>query len=128
MKKPAIANAINKIGIPSPKPIFAPVDKPVFDGVGVGVAVTVTCAGWLVVGPVAFPDVVAAAANFAISELCHMIGIPSPYTFQVASVTVVVCRVEGTTHWLSPFKVGDIYVTVDVLDVNDEWHEWPSPS
>jgi len=128
MKKPAIANAINMIGIPSPRPIFAPADKPVFDGVGVGLAVTVTSAGLLAVELVVFPDVVAAAANFAMSELCHMIGIPSPYMFQVASVTVVVRKVEGTTHSLSPFKVGKRYVTVDVFDVNDEWHEWPSPS
>jgi len=115
-------------GIPIPMPIFAPLDRPLLVGVGDGLAVTVTSAGAKDVRRVVPVGVIVAAEKLARSELCHMIGIPSPYIFQVASVTVVVRRVDGTTHSLFPFSVGCIYDNVDVLEVKEEWQEWPSPS
>jgi hypothetical protein len=105
-RKPMASNAMIATGIPTPSPIFAPVDKPSGDGVGVPVAVgdfegsTEVEPGIDTVLACELIVMAEARASTAESDFCQKIGIPSPFT----TVAFVQGRVVGVPffHELSP--------------------------
>jgi hypothetical protein len=114
-------------GTPIPMPIFAPADIPFGPRIGVGGLVPID------VGVVAEIDdcvvvvelkeaVRVAEENASRSELCHHTGIPSPYINKL--LTIVVYGVLGSveTQLLTPFMIGLMYSSVEVVDEKADWH------
>jgi hypothetical protein len=108
-------------------PIFVPLDIPFGHGIGVGELVPVDCGVIVEIDDCAAvggleEDVRVAEENAFRSVLCHHTGIPSPNITKLVAVVVYGVLGSMENQLLTPFMIGLMYSSVEVVDEKADWH------